>query len=281
MDIKIAKFTSRGRHLATSSYSNAQPMAITVDSSDLDKILIGTDKSDEIGTADTNDHAKKTFYIDGRAGGDMLYLDRSLGGAVLGGNGNDVIYASNSGSAQILGEAGKDKIGAYLNKESVFAYGGDDNDDVFGSDKGDDTLYGDKGNDDVKGYNGADTLYGGAGKDKLEGGNGDDYIYGQDGKDKLIGGKGNDYMKAGAGKDKVTGGKGTDTFELSAGQDVITDYNLGKKEGIVVNKNLFGTNLKITQKGSDVRILGDGGLSAILKDVNLVDFLAADVVDFI
>ena len=60
-------------------------MAITVDSSDLDKILIGTDKSDEIGSFDSKDHAKKTFYIDGRGANDMLYLDRTLGGAVLGG----------------------------------------------------------------------------------------------------------------------------------------------------------------------------------------------------
>lgn len=256
-------------------------MAITVDSSDLDQLLIGTDKSDEIGTIDTKDYAKNTFYIDGRGGNDMLYLDGTLGGAVLGGDGNDFVYASNSGQAQILGEDGKDKLDAYLNKESVFAYGGDGDDDIFGSNNGDDKLYGDNGNDLVKGYNGADILYGGAGKDKLEGGNGDDYMYGQNGKDKLVGGKGDDYMKAGGGEDKVTGGKGIDTFELSAGKDVITDYDLREKESIVVNKKLFGTNLKITQKGDDVRILGDGGLSALLKDVNLVKFLAADVVDFI
>ena len=256
-------------------------MAITVDSSDLDQLLIGTNKSDEISTIEVNNYAKNTFYIDGRGSDDRLYLDGTRGGAVLGGDGDDVINASNSGKAQLLGESGDDRIDAYLNQQSVFIYGGDDNDDVFGSNKGADKLYGDKGNDVVKGFKGSDTMYGGAGKDKLEGGNGNDFIYGQDGSDKLSGGKGNDVMKAGAGKDTVTGGKGTDTFELSAGKDVITDYQLSKKERIVVNENLFGSNLEITQEDDDVRILGDGGLSAMLKDVNLVNFLAADVIDFV
>ena len=256
-------------------------MATTVDSTGFDQILAGTDKKDVITTTNYKNYAKNTFYIDGRGGDDMLYLNECLGGAVFGGDGDDFIVATSSGEAQILGEKGIDNINAFLNKESVSAYGGDDDDDVFGSDAGDDNLYGNKGLDKIKGYGGDDTLRGGAGKDKLEGGDGNDSIYGQDGKDRLIGGKGNDYLKAGAGKDKVTGGKGTDTFELTAGQDVITDYSLGKRETILVSKELFGNDLTITQKDDDVKIVGNGGLSALLENVNLAKFLAADVVDFI
>ena len=122
---------------------------------------------------------------------------------------------------------------------------------------------------------------GGAGKDTLDGGGSDDVLYGQDGDDKLIGGSGNDYLKAGAGKDTVVGGSGVDTFELSSGKDLITDFNLDGGETILVSEQQFGSNLRINQQGNDVRIRGNDGLDTRLKDLNLAEFLAADVVEMI
>ena len=103
-------------------------MATTVDSTGFDQILAGTDKKDVITTTNYKNYAKNTFYIDGRGGDDMLYLNECLGGAVFGGDGDDFIVATSSGEAQILGEKGIDNINAFLNKESVSAYGGDDDD---------------------------------------------------------------------------------------------------------------------------------------------------------
>ena len=253
------------------------------DKNKFDKKFIGTKLNDTYWPSEEGTKVDGvTFYVDGKQGDDQLYIDDSDGGVVLGGNGDDDIGAWNvTGDVQVFAGSGNDFIDIYSkNGSTMFAYGQDGHDLIKAGNKKD-NLYGDSGNDKLLGRKGKDNLWGGAGKDTLDGGGSDDVLYGQDGDDKLIGGSGNDYLKAGAGKDTVVGGSGVDTFELSSGKDLITDFNLDGGEIILVSEQQFGSNLRINQQGNDVRIRGNDGLDTRLKDLNLAEFLAADVVEMI
>ena len=253
------------------------------DLSNFDKKFIGTKKDDYFhpeveGPSPVGD----TFYVDGKKGSDLLYIDESSGGVIIGGEGDDDIDAWRvTGEVQAFGGPGSDSIDVFsTNNSTMFAYGQDGNDSVFGGDK-DDNMYGDKGNDKIFGQNGNDNLWGGANKDMLEGGNGHDVLYGQDGDDLLKGGKGKDYLKAGEGRDTMVGGKGRDTFELSSSKDIITDFDLDGGETIRVSEGQFGANLRINQQGNDVRIRGNDGLDTYLKNISLPEFLAADILEMV
>jgi len=245
--------------------------------SDYDKVFVLTKQDDYLSPRNPRNF---TYYVDGREGNDVLFIDGSAGGVVLGGKGSDRINARNvTGKVKIYGGSGGDDITIFCTKNSKgFAFGEDGNDTLRGGKK-DDNLDGGGGKDKLFGESGDDQLWGGSKDDKLNGADGNDTLCGQNGDDVLKGGKGKDYFKPGDGDDTMTGGKGRDAFELSSGKDVVTDFDLSSGEIIRLNESKFGRDLQITQKKNDVRIRGDEGIDTLLKDIGLKEFLEADVID--
>ena len=97
--------------------------------------------------------------------------------------------------------------------------------------------------------------------------------------DLIKGKKGDDIIDAGNGDDDMKGGKGKDRFSLSQGNDRILDYQIG--ESILVNSNIFGGDLEITQQGADLRIRTSTGLNTILLNTDLTTFQETSALEFI
>jgi len=104
-------------------------------------------------------------------------------GGYSGGSGNDTFVDSGTLGGQMIGGEGNDLL-----------IGGIGSNNLFGGD-GDDTLRGGSGNNNLSGGDGADTLFGEDGSGNLDGGDGDDVIHaglnttfvqGGDGVDSLI-----------------------------------------------------------------------------------------------
>ena len=176
-----------------------------------------------------------------------------VGGAVFGGDGNDVFRISDP-LAQVWEDVGQglfdrvestvsfslvpmgevemltllgtatDGTGNYLgtwisgNAMDNRLFGGSGNDTVEGM-AGDDTLRGDSGSDVVRGEDGSDSLRGGSGTDALYGGAGDDGIWGDVAGDRLYGDEGEDVLVGGAGRDTLYGGADADSFVFRAVAD--------------------------------------------------------------
>ena len=165
---------------------------------------------------------------------------------------NAINGTGNSSNNQITGNDANNKLS------------GHDGNDTIKGEKGDDYLTGAKGNDHLHGGNGIDTLTGSDGKDDLRGGNGNDSLFGNSGNDKLYGENGNDSL---------TGGSGADRFILSTGNDTVEDFELAQKGGDIIEVQ-EGHKLTLKQKGSNLKITSDNGISTTLIGVNLADFEA-------
>ncbi len=112
--------------------------------------------------------------MSGRAGGDDLLDETSLGGA------------------RLFGDEGRDRL-----------RGGDGFDDMEGG----------SGADRLAGGDGRDFLSGGSGKDRLGGGGRRDMLAGEKGRDVLRGGSGGDALGPDPGRDEFRAGRGNDHIE--------------------------------------------------------------------
>jgi len=206
--------------------------------------------------------------------GNDYYVDDPGNDLVKGMGGNDYFW-NDAGNDTFDGGIGNDTVGdgcQYVDRGNNRFIGGDGNDQVNGG-NGKDTLFGNPGNDQVDGGRGQDILYGGSGTDimwggdpdgwwsndddKLYGEDGNDFLSGQAGNDLLSGGLGNDYcwgdsgndsLTGGAGNDTLTGGEGVDKFiyntnaaftTSAVGVDIITDFTIGQRDKIVLDKTTF------------------------------------------
>ncbi len=132
-----------------------------------------------------------------------------LSGAILGGDGTDVLdFSGSNRSVDVnLEQLRANSVASGLTNR----IGQIEN--VIGS-RFSDTIVGDSGVNKIWGGDGNDQLYGGAGADYLYGGNGDDELYGQSGVDTLYGQADNDLLDGGwdSAVDQLYGGTGVDTF---------------------------------------------------------------------
>ena len=154
--------------------------------------------------------------------GDDFYdgrLDAYVTGAILGGDGDDVIYGGHNAD---LIEGGE-------NNDELRGNGG--NDEIRG-DNGDDMMLGNDGDDELIGGNGNDSLFGGRGNDVLNGGNDNDRINGGDGDDRIIAGGGTDILFGDGGADTFTFASVNDSGMTGATRDRIFDFD--QAEGDVV-----------------------------------------------
>ena len=154
--------------------------------------------------------------------GDDFYdgrLDAYVTGAILGGDGDDVIYGGHNAD---LIEGGE-------NNDELRGNGGDD--EIRG-DNGDDMMLGNDGDDEIIGGNGNDSLFGGRGNDVLNGGNDNDRINGGDGDDRIIAGGGTDILFGDGGADTFTFASVNDSGMTGATRDRIFDFD--QAEGDVV-----------------------------------------------
>lgn len=176
----------------------------------------------------------------------------------------------------IRGTSGNDNLKGTANDDIINGLGGKD---TINGKGGNDALFGGVGNDKIDGKGGDDQLAGNEGKDKLKGGNGDDYLTGNDGNDKLWGGKGDDILHGNKGNDKLYGQQGEDRFRLSRGKDKIYDFTYGEK--LLVDEEFFGRSLIYTQQGEDVLVSTGTGLETLIMNVDRIDLIAAEPVEFI
>ena len=90
----------------------------------------------------------------GTSNDDVMFGTENLGGAIVGGTGNDTILAG-SGNSLVIGGEGNDIILGGAGSDTIGGQGGDDT--IFGG-SGNDQLSGGAGNDTLTGDDGADTF---------------------------------------------------------------------------------------------------------------------------
>ncbi len=245
-------------------------------------------------------------FIDAKKASDTIHggqgHDQILGGlgndSIFGNVGNDTLIAGqgndwmngNQGNDFISGEAGLDTI--FGGKDNDTLVGGDGLDQVFGNRGedliagrgGNDSLYGgqagdtvsgNEGNDFVSGDEGSDLLDGNEGQDTLRGGAGNDVIDGGENNDNLDGGDGNDELIGAGGSDTIRGNEGNDRFILSPGDgtDTILDFQNGT-DFLVLDGGLTFDDIGLMQEGSNVRLLFNSEVLAVLNGVNIGDITA-------
>jgi Ca2+-binding RTX toxin-like protein len=174
--------------------------------------------------------------IDMGAGDDHvnLYVGATVTGAILLGEGDDLVTSTSWSGFDIEGGAGNDQI--YLGAGADQVSGGE----------GDDIIYTGDGDDMLSGGDGNDRLFGEAGDDLIQGGAGDDVIDGGAGDDIIQAGSGDDVIKASAGADVIDGGAGFDTLDLSSATgSVFLDMAGGRVSGSGIGATLFTSIEKV------------------------------------
>jgi len=190
---------------------------------------------------------------DGNGGVDTATVIVSVGNAIEGGPGDDVLQGTN-GPDIIFGYAGDDTIHGHKGADALF--GGDGNDMIHGQ-NGDDALYGDLGDD---------SLFGGNNADLLDGGQGDDLLNGNGGVDILLGGLGDDSLVWDINDATIDGGAGIDSLLVQGGDVDLTVFGgtiLGI-ESIDLEADA-GANA-VTLSAQDVLDISDSDTLAILGD---------------
>jgi Ca2+-binding RTX toxin-like protein len=156
-------------------------------------------------------------------------------------------------------------------------------DEVFQLYAGNDRLACGRGNDRAFGGSGHDTVSGQEGADHLRGESGRDRLAGGFGNDTLAGGTGGDFLVADAGNDSLSGGSDADTFQFAArnGADVILDFEDGI-DRIRINDaavdSLDDLNAEAVGAGGSHLRLSFHGTAVVVRDLDLADFGAADVI---
>ena len=190
---------------------------------------------------------------DGNGGVDTTTVIVSVGNAIEGGPGDDVLQGTN-GPDIIFGYAGDDTIHGHKGADALF--GGDGNDMIHGQ-NGDDVLYGGLGDD---------SLFGGNNADLLDGGQGDDLLNGNGGVDILLGGLGDDSLVWDINDATIDGGAGIDSLLVQGGDVDLTVFGgtiLGI-ESIDLEADA-GANA-VTLSAQDVLDISDSDTLAILGD---------------
>lgn len=181
-----------------------------------------------------------------------------------------------SSAVGIRGTSGDDNLKG-TNEDDIID--GLEGEDTINGKGGNDALFGGTDNDKIEGKGGDDQLSGNEGKDKLKGGKGDDYLTGNDGNDKLWGGKGDDILHGNKGNDKMYGQQGDDQFRLSRGNDKIYDFVYGEK--LLIDEEFYGRSLIYSQQGDNVLLSSDTGLETLIMNVDRIDLIASEPIEFI
>jgi Ca2+-binding RTX toxin-like protein len=140
--------------------------------------------------------------LSGGDGDDQITNQTSVGGELLGEDGNDILRGG-AAAERLDGGAGADTLDGGGGDDRL--YGATLQNPDAGSEP--DQLTGGPGNDWIFGSGGPDHADGGSGDDQLSGGSGDDELRAGDGADSIIGGSGTDFEDGGPGNDAV----GTET----------------------------------------------------------------------
>lgn len=206
-----------------------------------------------LGTASVLDGGPGADTMEGRAGGDIYYVD----------NAGDLVIEGAGGGAD---EVRIRNISSYTLPDYVERLTNTTNFMFTGT--------GNSLNNEINGGTTTDYLHGGAGHDTLNGGDGDDELYGDDEHDILKGGSGSDDMYGGTGNDtyyveyegdNVTelAGEGTDTVHTTLTNYMISDHveNLSFIGTGNPALNFTGSNVGniIVGKGNDDLLDGLGG----------------------
>ena len=262
--------------------------AITINGTEGDDILIGTENNDAINGLGGDDVLQGENGRDTLSGGDG---DDTIGGDngadfLLGGEGEDIL-AGGDGADRIEGNLSDDLIAGGRGDDSLFAGAGNDtlngdsgNDRLRGG-NGNDNLRGNSGNDFIQGNAGNDFIFGGFGNDNLLGGNGRDTLNGGIGNDTLNGGAGDDELQGGIGNDFLSGGAGADRFILAAGQsgETITDFE-DDIDKFVLGSGLSFENLDILSTGNETVIINNNN-NVVLAVVEVTPAFIISVEDFV
>lgn len=277
-----------------------------------DETLTGTNSNDIMSGFDGND------IIFGLGGNDKLYggatqtSSDSGNDTINGGGGDDVITTTNFRS-DVTGGRGNDTITTFDGGDNV---SGNDGDDVISTGDGLDRVNGNDGDDIIDAGAGSDFLFDGNGNDYIDGGagfdtlhlNGDiDHIMGKKTFDEVVNvnevfidfdaavsivTEGNGFVNsnqgwvfAGGGGDiiygaattfseseLVVGGHGHDTFYMAYAQFEL--YLGGDGNDTFIGAALAG----MTQVGSSVQLDFGSGDILILRDMDIADFDATDIV---
>jgi len=173
--------------------------------------------------------------LDGGDDNDQLYEFGTLGGVMLGGNGDDEAIAG-AGDDLLDGGNGNDSLSGGIGNNTLL---GGDGDDVIEAGADADSLDGGAGLDLISYIFSADavvvdlaaqTASGGdatgdvmVGFEDAEGGSGDDTLIGDAGENILYGRQGADLLAGGDGDDSLDGEFDADTLEGGNGNDVLDD----------------------------------------------------------
>jgi Ca2+-binding RTX toxin-like protein len=146
-----------------------------------------------LGTASVLDGGPGADTMEGRAGGDIYYVDNA-GDLVIevDGGGNDEVRIRNLPSYALTDYVER------LTNTTNFMF----------------TGFGNSLNNEINGGTTTDCLHGGAGHDTLNGGDGDDELYGD---------AEHDILNGGAGSDTMFGGDGNDTYYVEYEGDNVTE----------------------------------------------------------
>jgi Ca2+-binding RTX toxin-like protein len=225
---------------------------------------------------DENGHLSRTAKIEHIKvqGGDAVYMDKDfadLEGAML------IKKAKLHNINQYDDDADGDE------DEPGDDKGNDGVEDEPGDDKGNDGVEDepgdDKGNDGVEGETGDDK--GGLVKkwhDRIDDGDDGRVLHGGKGNDKIWGNGGDDDIWGDKGNDKTYGGEGADKFHFGpkSGNDCIFDFEDGKDMIDLSDLGLSFDDLRIRDRGDDVRIDGEFGRITLKNfdgDITVDDFI--------
>lgn len=246
-----------------SSNDDDQPPPAPEDSTGGRPVIEGTDEADTI-TGTDGDDAIQSFD------GDDLVSGAGGDDAIWTGRGNDTVQA----------DLGNDEI--YLGYDDDL-YGAE-NPGVF---EGNDSIDGGDGNDTIITNLGEHSITGGYGYDRIEDHGGTVYIDGEDDNDLILsadasdpeapdtlyGGNGDDTIHAGA-HDIVDAGDGSDQIVLNSDAGGAARIDLGNSDRISITlpADYSGAaEYELVQAGANVRLVVDGQVLAVLRDMNVAD----------
>ena len=206
-----------------------------------------------------------TIILSGEEGDDRLEVNGWSGGSysknisIFGGDGDDVLGVSVEmmDNSEIMGGNGADSLSG-----ANIVWGGDGDDEILSANivfagDGDDTVKS-KGTKNPK----PKIIFGGPGNDELYGAH-EAYINGGEGNDRL-------------GHAEAYGDPIGAIFELSTGSDVIHNFEPWGENVIVINSDIYGSDVQFEVEGNDIRINGNGINTLVLSQF---DDLPLDIND--
>ena len=230
------------------------------------------------------------YTLSGSALAESITIDGTVGLAVQGGSGNDILTGG-SGDDALSGDAGNDTLKGNVGADQL--RGGAGNDTLYadssgygyrgwslgtdtlhvegstgvtiGAGAGIETAFGNVGDDvfDGSDLTAAANFEGGSGNDTLTGGSGNDTLKGNAGNDTLIGGTGDDVLTGGSGNDTLSGGVGQDRATFTG---LMSNYLFSHSAGGLVVTDTLGGEGSDTLVGIETLSFSDGDLQVALVD---------------